>query len=151
VLIPKSERITKAVEALWQYTLALDRGKLVRYTVIERLAGMRRRHGSWNHVITKLRVRLKDERGISLKCVRGVAYKLAEISEQIRDLPQSHTKKALRQYRKADDHLKSTPVEELSLREQVVVNQQLQANRLAEQQIRRSRRIGKALGEREDG
>lgn len=151
MLIPRSERITKAVEALWQYTLSLDRGRLVRYTVIERLTGMRRRQGSWNHVITKLKARLKGERGISLKCVRGVAYKLAEIQEQIREIPQNHTLKALRQYRKADDHLKSTPVEELSVREQVTVNQQLQANRLAEQQIRRSRRIGKALGEREDG
>lgn len=95
MISPKRE-ITEAVDAVYAATRDLRRGQVLTHETIERILGVARHVGMYDHVVRRVRRRLQDERSIATWPEPTVGYRLCTIAEQLA-LPLRRTRRASRQ------------------------------------------------------
>lgn len=141
----RNPRVFEAVAAVMEAAADYRRGDLIRYEAIEAAIGGRRYEGIWPQVVAKLKRQFERDRGITLICCPGTAYKLATHDEQMTVCVESRSKRARRQLVRGVGHLNALPVAELSGHQQRVRSGKLDIHKRAVNDVSRARRQDKAI------
>lgn len=103
-----------AVDRLYEMMQPMGRGDVLTFEVLDEVIGGERHRHPWALVIKKLKRRLLEERGITLKNAQMVGYYLAPVDEQIAQ-GADRTREAARRIGWGIKHVDATPDEELTL------------------------------------
>lgn len=122
---PKRE-ITDAVDAVYAATRDLRRGQTLLHETIERLLGVDRHVGMYDHVVKRVRRRLQDERAIATWPEPTVGYRLCTIPEQLA-LPLVRSRRASRQIRRGIRSVEALDGADLTIHQRVLQARTLEA------------------------
>lgn len=122
---PKRE-ITDAVDAVYAATRDLRRGQTLLHETIERLLGVARHAGMYDHVVKRVRRRLQDERAIATWPEPTVGYRLCTVAEQLA-LPLHRARRASRQIRRGIRSVAVLDQADLTLHQRVLQARTLEA------------------------
>jgi hypothetical protein len=113
-----NEALTAALQAVFAFAQDLDRGDILKHADIERVSGFPKDTVQWGALIVKLRRIMQDMRGIALRPIKNVGYKLCTKEEQLKWCPRNRQRRAIRQVNKGVKELSVLRPEELSLHQQ---------------------------------
>lgn len=121
--------ITTAVDALMQMTEKFDRGQIISWDEIEKIAGDRTENRS-KYIIKKWLRRLEKEREIVTLCAVSIGVRLLTHRETATEIPKIRQRRAYRQIRRGIRQTKTVDPSRLSLHERrlLVVQQQNMAD-----------------------
>ena len=136
MIAPKRE-ITDAVDAVYAATRDLRRGQTLLHETIERLLGVSRHVGMYDHVVRRVRRRLQDERAIATWPEPTVGYRLCTVAEQLA-LPLHRARRASRQIRRGIRSVEALDGAELTIHQRVLQARTLEAAITSESHVRAS-------------
>ena len=116
-MFEKDEAIQKAIENVYELTIPLNRGDVLRHESIMAVIRLRPHEEYWQHVVDTVRGRLEERRGISTWPANNIGYALCSEDEQI-DIGRRRTRKAYRQIRRARRSVEALPAAGLSVNRQ---------------------------------
>lgn len=116
MLKDKIDEVTTAVEALYTLASKCERGQVIPWVDIEKIAGDRKENRS-RHIINKWRRRLEKEREIVTLCADGVGVRLLTHRETATEIPRIRQRRAYKQIRRAIKQTGLVNCERLSLAE----------------------------------
>jgi hypothetical protein len=96
-MIEMSPEVQRHVNALFDACHRLDRGCMISHVEIERITGLRHGAHPYYYIIDRLKHRLLDDRGIVLRGIAGVGYRLLLASEVVREHADWRLKRGARQ------------------------------------------------------
>lgn len=103
-MFEKKDEISDAVAAMLKYCSGLNRGEVVTYDDFNSVCGMHREHQSWSAFKRRFMRDLQQSRGIAIRAVYGVGYKLLYSDEQVIRCSRERQERAARQcYRGASE------------------------------------------------
>jgi hypothetical protein len=149
-MFERNEAIVAMVEKLWLLARPLDRGDVLTHDAIQGALGVGPHEGSWDHVVGKLRARLRKERGIATWPEVGVGYRLCTKEEQLDMIPEERAKKARRQFRRAEADVRALPVKGLSQHQKRLRAEQLKCLKAAREESASQARRAKLFGRRRE-
>jgi len=106
--------VAEAVEAVYLLASTLGRGDVLAHSAISKELGLGPHEGYWGRVVSKVRRRLQEERGIATWPVPMVGYRLLTREEQLQ-LPEWRMRRGLRQVRRGRGSLLALPEKGLTL------------------------------------
>lgn len=132
-MFDKSDVLESVVTRVFEFAKDLERGDILHLEDIERIVGCERYEGQWGGIVRKVRLRIRDERGIATRSVVTVGYKLLTKEEQVTVCPQDRQRRASRQITRGIQEVAALDASELNVH-------QAQRRSMALDAMRRERR-----------
>lgn len=112
------EEIQRTVDAMVDHVKSLDRGDVVKFGDLETITGTERYAGRWVLYVQKMRRRILKERGIAMRPLVNVGYKLCTKDEQLKYCARNRQRRAVRQLNRGIAEVDHLPHDGLSLHQQ---------------------------------
>lgn len=138
------EELQRSVDAVVRFAANLGRGDTLRLTSIEQLSGCERYTGRWNAIVRKVRLAVLRDRGIALRPITNVGYRLCEHDEQLRYCSRNRQRRAIRQLGRGLLEVDALPPAELTDHQQHLRALMVQQLRTERRQVRRGVRSQQA-------
>jgi hypothetical protein len=114
-MFEENERITAAVDRVWEYLLMRSRGVMIPWAVIDALTGMDHRIHPGARVINRIKARLMAERQIIADVDVGVGLRLLTSPQALLRMPHKRQKRAYRQINRCIREVELVEPSDLSL------------------------------------
>jgi hypothetical protein len=113
-MFQQNPTLTEFVAKLLDACRPLQRGDYLRHEAIIPILRVQPNEGHWPTCIVKLKRQLELTRGITIRCERGVGYRLLTIDEQLTEAPRARLRSSNRQLTKGRGHVACLPSRGLS-------------------------------------
>jgi hypothetical protein len=140
-----NKKVAEGVEAVLGAMASLNRGDIITHEDIASASGIPYMGEGWGLLITKVKRRFEETRGITLWAVVEVGYKLGTAEEQLNAFPARRARRAIRQLNRGLSHMESIPTEDLSAHQQSIRATKIDGQRKAMKKVRQMQRFANAL------
>lgn len=138
------------LERVWLIASAVSRDDVLTHEAIEHAAGIVRYSRHWNPLIGKLKRKLLKDRGIAVRPVDGVGYRLLTSAEQLVIPAEDRNARARRQLNRGIREVDSTPAEGLTAHQLDVKRKTVQGMRKTREALQAEERERACLSEPTD-
>lgn len=118
----------------------LSRGDILHYETIEECAGFKRYECQWTNIVRKIRNEIRKTRGIAMRPVVNIGYKLLTEDEQLTICPRDRCKRAKRQLSRGVAEVSALNEDSLSQHQRILMAGSLQRMRQSRLTITRTTR-----------
>lgn len=139
------QAITNAVQSALTLFGQHVRGDVVTWAAIDQTTGIDRGSSHWTAFNKRFRRDFLNSTGIALWPVAGVGLQLCTLSFQLKELPLLRQRRAVRQYTKSLNAVRSIPDAELSTHQRMVKSHKIDQLRAARRKVLASLRASNVL------
>lgn len=144
------DAITRATDDLYATCQPLSRGDVLTHDVIEAVLKFKPHTGRWDHIVKKLRNRVRNRRGIEMWPVLGVGYKLLTRDEQLEMVPRKRLIRASRQEKRARKAVEALDDKHLTPHQRRIKAAQLHSLKEAGRAVRQQLRVQVAMARKSE-
>ena len=117
-MFQSKKAIREATDRIVASAANLQRGEVLLLTTIESLCQLDRYDPPWGRIVFRVRRDILKTRGIALRPITNVGYRLCTADEQLTECPYGRQKRAVRQMARAIKEIEGLPTAGLSVHQQ---------------------------------